>query len=86
MAAVRILGGSGGGDKKSPIRNEGITVKVIRKRENWAIKAVKAIPMVRVRGAVGVEEKAAALRKTKTVTIRLLSNEKKSAAAKANFL
>ena len=34
MAAVRALGGNGGGDKKNPIRNKDITVKAIRKKES----------------------------------------------------
>ena len=86
VAAVRVLGGSGGGDKKSPIRNESVTAGIIRRGENWAIKAAKAIPTVKIKGAVKIEKKAAALRKTKTVTIRLLNNEEKSTAAKTNFL
>ena len=41
---------------------------------------------VKVKGVVKVEEKAAALRKAKTVTIRLLNGEEKSAAVKTNLL
>ena len=50
------------------------------------MRAAKAIPAVGVKGAVGVEERAAASRKARTVTIRLSGGEEKNAAAKANPL